>query len=110
MAVTGAIFQKTYSNVITRHEQKKNILSHATSVDNKQKLTEEKKTYIISNIVSILSSPSKKADQNEVNAIADFLQCSLSIAYRQKQKASTKRGHLIAQVHNLLGNFQAQAV
>ena len=30
MAVTGAIFPKKYANAITRHEQKKQILSHAT--------------------------------------------------------------------------------
>ena len=32
--------------------------------------------------------------------IRDFLQCSISSAYRQQRKASTKRGHLIAQVKN----------
>ena len=35
MAVTGTILPKQYANVITRHEQKKTILSHATSVGNK---------------------------------------------------------------------------
>ena len=35
MAVTGKFFPKQYVNAITRHEQKKNILSHATSVGNK---------------------------------------------------------------------------
>ena len=53
-----------------------------------------------SNIVSIVTSPSKKTDQNEVNAIRDLLQCSRSSAYLQQRKASTKRGHLIAQVKN----------
>ena len=37
MAVTGTILPKRYANVITRHEQKKQILSHATSIGNKQK-------------------------------------------------------------------------
>ena len=36
MAVTGTILLKQYANVITRHEQKKKILSHATSVGNKR--------------------------------------------------------------------------
>ena len=35
MAVTVAIFPKIYANAIIRHEQKKEILSHATSVINK---------------------------------------------------------------------------
>ena len=43
MAVTGTIFPKRYANVITGHEQKKKILSHATSVGNKQKQTEDRK-------------------------------------------------------------------
>ena len=89
-----------YDNVITRHEQKKKILSHATSVGNKQKQTKDRKTFLISNIVSIVSYPSKKTDQNEVNAIQDLLQCSRSSAYPQQKRASTKRGHLIAQVKN----------
>ena len=41
LEVTGTIFPKRYANVITRHEQKK-ILSHATSVGNKRKQTEDR--------------------------------------------------------------------
>ena len=100
MAVTGNIFAKQYANVITRHEQKKKILPHATSIGKKLKQTEDRKTFVISNIVSIVSSPSKKTDQYEVNAIQDLLQCSRSSAYRQRKTASTKHGHLIAQVKN----------
>ena len=91
MAVTGTILPKRYSNVITRHEQKKKILSHATSVGNKQKQTEDRKTFVLSNIVSIVISPSKKTDYNEVHTIQDLLQYSISSAYRQQRKASTKR-------------------
>ena len=76
-------------------------MSHATSVENKRKRKEGRKTFVISNIVSIVSSPSKKTDQNEVNAIHNLLQCSRSSAYPQRKKASTKRGHLIAQVKNI---------
>ena len=47
-----------------------------------------------------MTSPSKKTDHNEVNAIQDLLQYSISSAYLQQKKASTKRGHLIAQVKN----------
>ena len=100
MAVTGTILPKQYANVITRHEQKKKTLSHATSIGNKRKQAKDRKTFFISNIVSIVSSQSKKTDQNEVNAIHDLLQCSRSSAYRQQTTASTKRGHLIAQVKN----------
>ena len=84
MSVTGTIFPKRYANVITQHKQKKKILSHATSIGNKRKQTEDRKTFVISNIVSIVTSPSKKTDQNEVITIWDLLQCSRSSAYRQK--------------------------
>ena len=100
MPVTGAIFPKQYADVITWHKQKKKILSHATSVGNKRKQTEDRKTSVISNIVSIVTSPSKKIYQNEVNEIQNLLQCSRSSEYRQQKTASTKRGHLIAQVKN----------
>ena len=52
------------------------------------------------NIFSIVTSPTKKIDHNEVHTIQDLLQCSRSSAYCQQRKASTKRGHLIAQVKN----------
>ena len=75
-------------------------MSRATSLSNKRKQTEDRKTFFISNIVSIVSSPSNKKDQNEVHAIKDLLQCSRSSAYSQKND-STKHGHFIAQVHNI---------
>ena len=40
-----------------------------------------RQTFFISNIVSIVSYPSKKTDQNEVHASKYLLQCSRSIAY-----------------------------
>ena len=85
MAVTGAIFPKQDANEMTRHEQK-NFFSHATSVGNKQKQTEDRQTFVISNIVSIVLSPSKKAHKNEVHSIKDLIQCSISSAYRQKKR------------------------
>ena len=87
MAVTGTILPKQYANAINRHEQKKFVLSHATSIGNKQKQTEYRKTFVISNIVSIVSSPSKKTDHNEDNIVHDLLQCSRSSAYCQQNTA-----------------------
>ena len=75
-------------------------MSHATYVGNKRKKTEDRKTFVISNIVSIVTSPTKKTDHNEVQIIRDLLQYSRSSAYRQRRTASTKRGNLIAQVNN----------
>ena len=59
----------------------KERLSHATSVRNKRKQMEDRKTFVVSNIVSIVSYPSKKADQIKVHAIKDLLQCSMSSAW-----------------------------
>ena len=52
---------------------KRKKLSHAASVGNEQKQTEDRKAFFISSIVSIVSFSSKKADQNEVHAIKDLL-------------------------------------
>ena len=73
-------FSKKRANAVTLHEQNIRILSHATSVGNKRKQTEDIVTFVISNIVSIVSSPSSTSDQNEVDAIKDLLKCSMSIA------------------------------
>ena len=56
------------------------ILSHETSVGNKRKQIEDEKHFVISNIVSIVSSPSKKSDLKMVHAIKDLIQCSVSCA------------------------------
>ena len=79
---------------------RKKILSHATSVGNKRKQTEDRNLFFMSNIVSIVTSPSKNKDQNEVMAFQDSLQSSRSSEYCQQKRASTKCGHLIAKVKN----------
>ena len=76
MTVTGTILTKRYSNVINRHEQKKKMLSHATSIGNKRKQREDRNFVVISNIVYIVTSPSKKTDHSEVKENRDLLQCS----------------------------------
>ena len=74
-------FSKKTANAISWHEQKKTILSHATSVGNKQKQIEDRKTFLVSNIVSIVSSSSNKADQKEVHENKDLLECSMASVY-----------------------------
>ena len=80
--------------------KKRKICSHTTSVGNKRKQMKDIKYFVVSNIVSILSYPSRKADQNEVHLIKYLLQYSMPSAYRCKKEASKKSGHLIAQSHN----------
>ena len=76
------------------------ILSHATSIGNKRKQTEDRNTFVTSNIVSIVTYPTNKTDQNEVHIIRYLLECSISSAYCQQKRASAKHGHLISQVKN----------
>ena len=82
MAVTSAILPKNMPIQLPDMNKRK-IFSHATSVGNKQKQIEYRNTFFISNIVSIVSSPSEKADQKEVHAIKDLLQFIMSSAYFQ---------------------------
>ena len=71
-----------------------NIYRKSTKTNRRQN------SFVISNIVSIVISLSKKTDHNEVHTIQDIIQCSRSSAYLQQRTASTKRGHLIPQVKN----------
>ena len=88
MAVTGAILRKQNGYDIIQCEQ--NILPHATYVGNKRKQTEYSNVFVIFNIVSIVSSPKKKEDQNEVHHIRDLLQCTMSSAYRRTKRLLQK--------------------
>ena len=54
MAVTGAILPKNIPMQLPDMNKIKKKLSHATSVGNKQKHTEDRKTLFISNIVFIV--------------------------------------------------------
>ena len=105
LEVTGSILPKKYANAITQHEQKKEIFPHAKSIGNKRKQTEDRETFYVSNIVYIVSYPSKKADQEKVNVIKDLLKCSMPSAYFQDKKGFYKCGHLIAQFHNASMKF-----
>ena len=109
MAVTGAVCQKKHANAITQHEQKKKILYHATSVGNKQEQTEEIKTFVISNIVSIVSSLSKKADKNEIHAIKGYFNAACQVHKKGFYKTWTfdcsspqYRGEMVYQTRNFL--------
>ena len=97
MAVTGAILPTNMPMKFPKWTKEKYFpMQHLPVIDKKNR---RRNVFVISNIVSIVLSPSMKSDQNEVHAIKDLLKCSMSSAYCKK-KASTKRVHLIAQVHN----------
>ena len=101
MVVTGTILPEQYANVITQHEQKKNIvpcnICWKLTKTNRRKKHFCHIQYCFHCVISI-----KKTDQNEVNAFRDLLPYNRSSAYCQQKTASTKCGHLIAQVKNTL--------
>ena len=75
-------------------------MSHATSLGNKQKQTEDRKTFFSYPILCPLCHiHQRKQTKMKFCAIEDLFQCSMSSECCQK-KAFTKRGILIAQVHN----------
>ena len=74
-------------------------MSHATSVGDKQKQTEDRNVFHIQYCVRCVISI-KEIISNVFCAIKDLLQCRMSSAYCQEEKPSTKRVHLIAQVHS----------
>ena len=59
MAVTGTILPKKYANVITQHEQKEFFchMQHLLEINKNKQKTE---IVFVSNIVSIVTSPSRK--------------------------------------------------
>ena len=57
-------------------------MQHQSVINKNKQKTEKNVSYPI--FVSIVSYPSKKADQNEVCEIKDLLQCIMSSAHRKK--------------------------
>ena len=97
MAVTGTILPKQYANAITRHEQNKNcLMQHLLEINQNKQKTEKLLSCPI--LCPLCHLHKRKIDKNEVNTIQNLLQCSRSSEYCQQKTASTKRGHLIAQV------------
>ena len=70
--VTGAISPKNIPIQLFDMNKIK-ILSHATSNGNKLKQVEERKTFVIYNIVSIVWSPSKKSDLKKFMKLRIYL-------------------------------------
>ena len=80
---------------MTRHEQKKNIMSNAKLVGNKQN-KHNTGTHLSYAILYPLCDHHQRKQMK-----TKFTQFSMSIAYCQGEKASTKCGHFIAQVNNI---------
>ena len=99
MAVTGTILPKQYANAITLQEQKKKILSHATSVGNKQKQIEDRKTFSYPILCPLCHLHQRKQIKMKLMLFRIYFNVAGQV-HIVKKTASTKRGHLIAQVKN----------
>ena len=99
MAVTGAIFPKLYADAITRHEQKKLILSRATSVGNTREQTKDRKhfSYPIYCPLCHIHQRNKIKKKFTQLRVCFNVACQVHIV---EKNTYTKRGHLISQVHN----------
>ena len=69
-------------------------------VGDRRTLREKRKKFVISNIVSIVSSTSKKSEQKRSSCNQGFTSMKYARSVSSKNKASTKREHFIAQVRN----------
>ena len=83
MAVTGAIFPKQMPIQLPDMNRSFFCPMQHLLVINQNK---RRNIFFISNIVYIVSSQPKKADQNEGHAIKDLLQCITSSAYRRNKR------------------------
>ena len=100
MAVTGTILPKRYANVIIRQEQKKEILSHATSVGNKRKLKKTEKLFSYPILCPLYHLYQGKQIKMKFAQLNIYFNVACQVHIVENKKASTKRGHLIAQVRN----------
>ena len=72
------------------------MITVAKSNGNCRKQTEHSKTFVTTNLVSIVSSPRKKAKKHELDDIQSILGCSCSTAKRTRHQVSAKQAHLLS--------------
>ena len=99
MTVTGAIFSTKYANAITRHEQKKKMLSHATPVSNKREQTEDKKLFSYPILYPLCHLHQRNQIKMKFTQLRIYFNVVCQVHVFRK-KASKKREHFIAQFHN----------
>ena len=77
VAQAGAIVPQTYVTAILHQEQKTKMIAAAKANGNSRKQTEDRKTFVTSNIVSIVSDAGDKPKKNELYGLSNILGCSL---------------------------------
>ena len=86
VAQAGAIVPKAYVTAIHHQEQKTKMISAAKANGNSRKLTEDRQTFVTSNIVSIVSDTGNKPKKHELYGLSNMLGCSLRTARRTCQE------------------------
>eukprot|EP00978_Attheya_sp_CCMP212_P010671 scaffold25989_cov51-Attheya_sp.AAC.1 len=74
------------------------MIAVVKSNGNSRKQTEDRKTFVTTNLVSIVSSPGGKGQKHELESIQSILGCSCSTAQRTWHRVSSKRAHLLSSV------------
>ena len=88
-----------HANTITQHEQKEKILSHATFVGNKQKKQKTEKHFLYQIFCPLCHLHQIKHIKTKFTLLRICINVACQVHIAEK-KVYTKRGHLIAQVHN----------
>ena len=88
----GSITPTEYSTAI----QQTKMITVAKSNGNCRKQTEHSKTFVTTNLVSIVSSPRKKSKKHELDDIQSILGCSCITVKRKKHWISANRLHLLS--------------
>eukprot|EP00978_Attheya_sp_CCMP212_P030075 scaffold109456_cov58-Attheya_sp.AAC.1 len=68
----------------------------AKSNGNSRKQTEDRKQFVTTNLVSIVSSPGNEGQKRELEGIQSILGCSRSTAQRTRHQVSAKWAHLLS--------------
>jgi hypothetical protein len=70
------------------------MIAVAQSNGNCRKQTEDRKAFITTTLVSMVSSPGKRATKHELDGIQSILGCSRNTAQRTRHRVSAKRARL----------------
>jgi hypothetical protein len=74
VAQAGAIIPKEYVTAIHHQKQQTKMIAVAKSNGNLRRQTEDRKTFVINNLVSIVSSPGTKGQKHELNGFQSMMQ------------------------------------
>jgi hypothetical protein len=99
MHAVGPIVPKEYAAAIYQHQQKQRLITCAQAAGNKKRPCDDRKTFVYSNIVSVISSPNNKS-KHDIRGIMSLTNRSRTTAYRYKKRLASKRGVLIAERSN----------